>query len=310
MTELSKPELIYCDTNFFYDVYNKNINPDDFLRFKTYISENKIPVFYSSFTFLEITSHINSGKIELFEYYRDILKITQELCKDKILIHPCISLCKTLNLPDSDWKKEYEAVDNLNPIRDFICSCKDYSDCINKKTIVKTPGKIGTINITENIFSSMRDAQEQSWSLYMKACIENYLRPIRVTKSGRIVFDNESKSKLKKYLYSKQAEVDFVDNHFRALQSGVLIGQPNKDLIENIVSKLNAFYVFMKSTMLDIAENIPIDKNDLHDSHFFIYLGQYPTAVFITNEKFIKRISTSPQLSRVMNLNTFLRRIR
>lgn len=308
-----KPEVIYFDTNFFYNIKNNKYLQSDLNLFNQYIKEHNIQLYYSSFSFLEIASHLNEKEKKSFFYYRDILKFTDEYCGNNILIHPNIALCKIFKVEEKLWELEYSAIQKLNILREHIINCKTYDEYLKPKKKILNGNNFLTINIKENVFEHMRNVFENSWLKYMQDSINLYLKPTgyiihkNYAKSQR--YNKKSKRQLTLHLNSEDSERDFIENLFKKIQKGILIGKIDKNVMKEKVELLSAYYNFMKNIMLKIANegySYEKNKNDFNDSHFLIYLGLFPRGIFITEENFKKKIIKSVQLSRIMNLKTFL----
>lgn len=305
------PELLYFDTNFFYGVASGKISKRILDRFIACAKREKIKLFYTPITFIEVACHINRHEVRKFKHYQNVLEHIRNVCGNNILENPDHILATILGVPSPEIPERGSPSD-LNAVRDLICNAKDYNQLIQGQNLY-WDGRLSRVKYQEDVAKNFRADYEERWILDMYSFVVNTVNPkyfetLREGKTPKVTNKNLGK-KLIEFLDSIQFRKFFADACFckaTGLTEESLIGNLSEARVEQLLKRISAYFTAYKTIIRNIVEkgyNVSKNKNDLNDLHFLIYLGLGSRTRFVTYDgKLKEKIKGSNQESQVTTI--------
>lgn len=295
-------DSVYFDTNVFRDVKRGKISQTEWSRFLSKCSSQNIRCYFSPISLIEVASHINEGNKSQFDYYKDILRIMYDSCKENFLDDPDTFIRRKLTRGINIDSREVE----WSEICRIIAKTDSY-DTLTTGQIVRLKWKRARVIFKADYLRRFREEYE---SEYVSNMLENVIdivhpqyREFKLENKFAKVQDPKLRKELVKFLYGDEFRYEFLKSVY--WRAGVtLLGDMDKNIFDsNSIVSLRAFfsaYQWILKNIIEAAYNFEKQKNDYNDIHLLIYLFNI-NFNFITNDNHLKnKVEDCEQKKRIM----------
>lgn len=285
--------IIYFDTNVFYNVYNKEISRDDLKLLDLLKSESNVTFCYTSINFTEIISHFHQMDEAKFIKYQSIVKVLLTYCDNNLSL-PDEALASIFNLSDIFKNNNHNFIEKY----DFNYAWKIMHSILQAKSFeqLKT-----NIDFNESVVKDLRQKDNNFYKETMQSVVEqinpNYYRKKAKNKTPKNT-DETILSEMKQTLNSDLYRLSFLNSHFlRIFSQNKLylvdfITEKDISILNKVAMYYNAFRCLFYKNILE-GRTLE-DPNDLNDIRLLIFLGLSKNHYFITyDERLIKLFNSN-----------------